>query len=158
MVYLVWDNYFNDKKNDAGGSEGQEAAQVDGGGNDKELEKDEEATEKIEKERVPQYDGDDPNVSEALTGAITYAGVNGGKLIVRVNIDQYLEEGTCGLVLSRGGAELYSESASVVGGPSTSTCEGFDVPVDELGNGEVRIIVNLESGSKKGEIMGGVTI
>lgn len=155
VAYLVWDNYFNDKKAD---SNNQETLQEDKK-KEKEVEKSKDDEEVVvEKEKVVQYDGEDPNKKDALTGVITYAGVNGNTLMIRVNIDQYLEEGVCGLELRRGGVSVYNKESGIAGGPATATCEGFDVPVEGLGGGNTAIIINLSSGGKTGEIIGEVAL
>ena len=152
IVYLVWDNYFNDKKEDNGG---QDTVQVNEGQN-KEASSAEEET--VEKKKVEQYDGEDPNKADTLSGVVTYAGVNNDVLMVRVNIDQYLEDGECALTLSRGGSNIYSSIAEIVGGPSTASCAGFDVPVSGLGGGATEININLKSGERSGVIYGEVNI
>ena len=108
----------------------------------------------VEKEAVNQYDGDNPNTANDLSGAVTYAGINGANLVIRVNIDQYLSSGTCELTLARSGATIYSSIANIGGGAATSTCEGFDVPVSNLGGGAVDIIINLSAEGRSGVIRG----
>lgn len=102
-----------------------------------------------------QYDGADPNQGEALTGSITAARFDGDKLIVRLNIDQYLSSGTCELALSDGTNQL-QKSANLVPSAATSTCEGFDVASSELSNFSrpLNININLTSGNKTGLITG----
>ena len=116
------------------------------------------AEKAVAEKKVVQYDGEDPNVAEELSGVVTYAGVVDGKLMIRVNIDQYLGEGKCELVLSRDGGEIYQTKANIVGGASTATCEGFDIPVMELSSGKADIKVKLSSGGKTGTIKGEVNI
>ena len=41
------------------------------------------------KDKYDEYAGEDPNEREDLTGVVTYAGVNGNNLMIRVNIDQH---------------------------------------------------------------------
>ena len=149
MVYLVWDSYFKDKDDEASEPESEQVEGLDEGDDVEEGE-----VELVEKQKVEQYEGDDPNEAEVLSGVVTYAGVNGSNLMVRVNIDQYLDSGECELSIMRNGAALYSDVASVVGNVSTATCEGFDVPVSELGNGTIDIIINVQSGDKVGTISG----
>lgn len=157
MCYFVWDAYFRDKteKPGDGGSEVQVA------GDDKEDKKEEievKSDGSTEKPKVEQYDGDDPNTLTGLTGVLTYAGVSNGYLRLRVNIDQYLSSGTCILVLSRNGNQIYSDYTNIVDSASTSTCEGFDVLASELGTGGLQIKITLASGDKNGVITGEATI
>lgn len=158
---IVWQNNEGGiKDNESGVSdnmveeEKQKMADKDNGQSDDEKF----AEEEVEKKKVTQYEGGDPNVAEELTGAVTYAGVTDGVLMVRVSIDQYLSEGVCELTLVQGGASIYSDTASIVGDVSTATCEGFDVPVGGLGGGNVEININLNADGKSGVIRGEASI
>ena len=153
MVFLVWDSYFREKDDKA---DEQETEQVEEVEENDEIE--EEKMEVTQKQKVEQYEGDDPNEAEELSGVVTYAGVNGDKLMIRVNIDQYLDSGECKLSLSRNGTIIYNDVASVVGSASTSTCEGFDVPIGGIGSGAVNIVINVQSGGKVGAISGEANI
>ena len=84
--------------------------------------------------------------------------MNNGKLMIRVNIDQYVSSGTCTLGLRREGMNIYSAEALITDGASTSTCEGFDISTDELGNGTTNIIIYMEGDGKTGEIQGRVDL
>ena len=157
VVYLVWDSYFKekDKKTDNGQQETQRVEE-------KEKEKLEEIVPEAKEEessedegkKVVQYEGEDPNKSESLSGVVTYAGVNGDKLMIRVNIDQFLDDGECVLSLIQNEATIYSDTASVVGGAATATCEGFDVPVGQIGSGDVEIKIIVSASEKTGTISG----
>ena len=157
VAYLVWDSYFREKDRKTGNGQ-QETQRV--GEKEKEkleemvLEAKEEESSEDEGKKVVQYEGEDPNKSESLSGVVTYAGVNGDKLMIRVNIDQFLDDGECVLSLMRNGATIYSNMASVAGGAATATCEGFDVPVAQLGNGGVEIKIMVNAGKKTGVISG----
>lgn len=105
-----------------------------------------------------QFEGGNPNQNTAITGAITYVGVNDKELVIRVNIDQYLNGGTCNLVLSRGGVDIYGKEAKIIDSASTSTCEGFNVPLKELSSGNYQIRINLSSERKTGLITGEASI
>lgn len=122
-------------------------------------ETEEEYSERMaEQKRIKQYEGEDPNKAEELSGAVTYAGVNNGILIIGINIDQFLSSGNCALSLVRGGSEIYSANASIVAEVSTSTCDGFNIPIGSLGNGATEIIIKLSSGGKTGTIRGEVNL
>ena len=154
VCYLVWDSYFRDKPEpEASETSGiveseEQKNNVDG----------EFTGEGPEKKKVEQYDGDDPNLATDLSGVVTYAGVNNGVLMIRVNIDQYLDSGKCELTLTRGGATIHNSIASIIGSASTSTCEGFDVAVGELGGGNVEINIKLEANGRTGSIRGEANI
>ena len=154
VAYLVWDAYFRDKNDDQGETSGGQMEVVE----NKASETTAEVEDVVEKPKTVQYDGEDPNELEELSGAVTHAGVAGDNLMIRVNIDQYLEEGSCELELARDGATIYNSMTGIVGNVATATCEGFDVPVSEVGGGEFEIIINLDAGGKVGVIRGEVSI
>ena len=102
-----------------------------------------------------QNDGEDPNTLDSLTGTVTTARVSGSNLILRVNINQYLTAGTCNLILThQASGATYAASANLIASASTSTCEGFDIPVSELSSGTYGIKINIASGDKTGIITG----
>lgn len=158
MCYFVWDAYFRDKTTDAPETEEVETKKNEIKQSDEEEEDNKVVEEIKEEKKVEQYDGDDPNNANSLSGVVTYAGVNGGNLMIRVNIDQYLSSGQCKLSLIRNGTAIYNSTVSIVNSASTATCEGFDVPVSELGGGGVTILINIVSGERNGSIQGEVSI
>ncbi len=160
VCYFVWNEYFNDTEK-GGVKEDAVVEEVDVEGDDKEeseVVEEEKEEEIIEKEKVIQYEGDDPNEAEELTGVVTYAGVSGSNLIIRVNIDQFLNGGNCELNLLRNGQVIYGDTASVIGSAATATCEGFNVPVAEVGNGGVEIVIKISSEGRGGTIRGEANI
>ena len=154
VCYMVWNSYFRDKT-EPETSETSDNTESEEQKNDSEAEL---TSEEPEKKKVEQYDGDDPNNAQDLSGVVTYAGVNNGVLMIRVNIDQYLDSGKCELTLTRGGATIYSSIASIIGSASTSTCEGFDVPAEGLGNGITEVRIEVSDGDKSGTIMSEVSL
>ena len=154
VCYLVWDNYFRDKTPEKPGDNSKETTKVE------EVKKSEpeQETEVVEKEKVKQYEGEDPNVADDLTGVVTYAGVNGNELMIRVNIDQYLAGGSCKLTLLQDGAAVYSDTAEIIDSASTATCAGFNVPVANLSSGETGIRIELDASGKRGVIAGEVEL
>ncbi|MBR3230847.1 hypothetical protein IKF73_02370 [Candidatus Saccharibacteria bacterium] len=155
VVYLVWVNYFKDEQKIDEGEE--EVVMVE----EKQPEEviDEGQAEVVEKPETVQYEGEDPNVAEELSGVVTYAGVTGEKLMIRVNINQYLSSGTCELrLLLEDDVVVYSDTAGIVSAATTSTCEGFDVPVAGWGAGKYAIIINMTAGEKTGVINGEVKL
>lgn len=107
----------------------------------------------------PAYEGNNANTFDSLTGVITYASVSGDKLLIRTNIDQYLSSGACALTLTNG-TNTFSLSANIIPDASTSTCEGFDVPLSSLSafSGETNIKITLTSGDKSGSLEGVVNL
>ena len=158
ICYLVWNAYFDDKDgvtDDGWVAAGVMEKSVEKSG-EKLGEKDGDSRDEAEavKKKVVQYEGEDPNEAEELTGVVTYAGVNGDNLLVQVNIDQYLSEGSCGLQLLQDGVVVYEDTVEIVAMVSTATCDGFEVPVKSLGGGGYDIVINLVSGGKMGTIRG----
>ena len=154
VCYLVWDNYFRDKKDEENTVEQQSLVE------DKDEVKEDSATEEEtverekEKEQMPAYEGKNPNTNESLTGVVTYAGVSGESLVIRVNIDQYITEGSCELNLVQNGTVVYSDVAGIVGSAATATCEGFNVLTNRLGGGDYGVVIYISSGEKNGVING----
>ena len=119
---------------------------------------DTEEEEKVEKKpEIIQNDGEDPNQLEELTGNLTTSHVSEDKLILRVNIDQFLATGKCFLQLNSGTSTVEKE-ANIISSASTSTCEGFDIPINELKSGKWSIEISLDSNNKTGKITGEVDI
>ncbi len=165
ICYLVWDNYFRDKNNDVGKDSQSEQVvkkETDEGKSEeseKQLEEEPKTEELTEDEKEkPNYDGENPNQSSLLTGVVTRAERMNEQVIVRVNIDQYLGEGSCQLNLKKDSDVIYSMTASIVSSAATATCEGFDVPVAEIGGGDFAIEIVVESGEKTGVINGEVNV
>lgn len=162
---LIWKNFGAKGESQESGGAGQsvetkpEDENKDESGSEKKEEaKAEEGKVDTGKEEIKQFDGSDPNVGEKLTGVITYAGVNDGSLMVRVNIDQYLASGTCKLELLKDGGIVYGETAEVADSAATATCKGFNVAVAGLPSGKINIKILVASGEKTGIIEGEVTL
>ena len=155
ICYLVWDNYFREETPEVK-EPVTEVERIEETNNDKS-----EVVEQVveDEKKTIQYNGEDPNEKMELSGTITYADVLGGRILIRVNIDQYLAEGICELDLLSGGVSVYNNTASIVNSASTATCEGFDVPVvGDIGYGEYEIVIKIKSGDREGIIKGRVEI
>ena len=163
ICYLVWDSYFRDKdekKKDESGTE-QVVNQKEEKGEKPEKQQNEETkTEEVinDEKEEPSYDGENPNQGELLTGVITRSERMNDYLVIRVNIDQYLGEGSCQLILKRDGEIVLTDTVSIVSSAATATCEGFDVPVAEIGEGDYGIEILVNSGDKNGVINGEVGV
>lgn len=152
LLYPIWKNY-TDKKEDKIETVETEKVEVTEEQNDI-VEPDAELGPEAEDKKIPQYDGEDPNLAAELSGAITFADVVDGKLMIRMNIDQYLNDGECRLTLKRGDTVIYNDTVKIASSASTSSCEGFDVPVAGLDTGKVDIVIDLITDDKKGIING----
>lgn len=161
ISFFVAKSFFN-KENTNKPDDGGKSQVVDGGkgGIEKVTPDQGQVTteEGLEDKNIVQYDGDDPNASESLTGVITYSSINDGVLSIRVNIDQYLTEGTCNIYLTQNESTLYSDSVAIIDAASTSTCEGFDISLTEEMTGSIQILIDIFSGEKVGQIAGGVDL
>lgn len=109
------------------------------------------STPEEEKANSPQYEGEDPNESASLSGAITYSAVSGDILTIRTNIDQVVS-GTCTATLSSGG-RVVTKASSIMQDPSSSSCEGFDIPVSELGSGTWKVEIKAQDTTNRSVIL-----
>lgn len=157
VCFLVWDAYFRDNTDDNSEDESVDTVKwVDGGNNNDDAAIVEEA--QVEKKKVVQYEGEDPNLTEELSGVISYAGKSGENVVIRVVIDQYLGEGSCVLELTNDDVVVYSKETSVIPMVSTSSCDGFDIPLSELGSGLFGITIKVKAGEKAGVILGEINV
>jgi cytoskeletal protein RodZ len=85
--------------------------------------------------------------SDKLNIEITHNAINSGKLVLRVNIAQLVNTGTCTLTIGN-----YTATAEVIADPQSSTCQGFDVPTTDFSGKDFKITV--KSGDLTGEVKG----
>ena len=114
-----------------------------------------------EKNTPPKKDSgtDKPVTSSALTGTINFKTVTSDTLALRTTIYQMIDGGDCTLTLTRTtDGKVVTKNAKIVANPSSATCNGFDIPLTELGPGKWSINIILSSGGKSGSIMGEVSI
>lgn len=107
-----------------------------------------------------QYEGENPNNSEGITGYISHNAVSGDVLRLRVVINQMMDNtGNCELILSsKESGSVVKKTTKTVSGPTTGTCEGFDIPISELGSGGWGIEIKIDANGKSGIIRGEVSI
>ena len=88
----------------------------------------------------------DPEDSDATPTTanitITASNQNGSVYQVRTLISVVAREGTCTLKMTRG-TETVAKSSGVQAGPSSSTCQGFDVPTEELSPGKWEMTIGF---------------
>lgn len=105
-----------------------------------------------------QYEGANPNNSSNLTGIINYKSVVNNTLQIRTTINQYLDEGSCILTLNGPNGQTYTNSVNIIANPSSSTCYGFDIPLDliqadqDKRRGEWTINIHMTSGTRTGDL------
>lgn len=109
----------------------------------------------VEKPKVQTHEGG--AATNGLTGVINYKGVAGGDLIIRVTIDQSISGGQCLLKLTKGDKAI-QRTTGIAQNPSSTTCQGFNVPVSELESGVWAIIITVTSGNQTTNITDNITI
>lgn len=78
---------------------------------------------------------------------------------IRLLIDQVVGAGTCSLSMtSTTNGQDYTATANIQAGPSSSTCEGFDIPLSKLGAGNWSATVSVISGNATGSATKEITI
>ena len=90
VTFVIWNNSQEAEQNDEVGiTEVEEVKDTEK--NDGETE--EEYSERMaEQKRVKQYEGEDPNKAEELSGAVTYSGVNNNVLMIQESLITYLRD------------------------------------------------------------------
>ena len=105
-----------------------------------------------------QYEGQDVNQLDKLTGTITYSEKSGDKYRIRVNINQFLKlPGTCKLTVTSGSTVVYTQTVSIISNPSSGSCEGFDIPLSSIPPGDLNIKIEVNANQKTGLIEGRIT-
>lgn len=105
-------------------------------------------------DKTVQFEGEDPNMLDELTGSITRRTVSGGELMVVASIDQYLSsDSNCRLVLKdSAGQEVRSTAAVPVTAEATSSvCGPLTAAVNQL-SGTYTIDIVITSPDKSGHI------
>lgn len=116
------------------------------------------STETTSDKTPKQYEGENANNYANLTGAITYAEVNGADLIIRTTIDQELPtSATCTLTATSGNNST-TEQSGIINNPSSSSCEGFTIPTSRLSSGTWQLEIKVTGNNKSGIITGEVTL
>lgn len=95
--------------------------------------------------------------NETLSIVIPYKNVEGSNLKITAEIDGVLSTGTCTLTLKNNSVTI-EKTASVTTYASSSTCQGFSVPVSELPSGTWSISLQVISGDKSGTVTAEVSI
>jgi len=89
---------------------------------------------------------------------ITAANQNGSILQIRALIGAVENTGVCTLTLTSTGKTTVTKTADTQALASTSTCQGFDIPVSELSTGTWNILIQYSSPSLTGSVTQDVTI
>lgn len=97
---------------------------------------------------LPPVTDEATNTSTVLVD-ITSTSQDGTIYKIGVLIQAQLSSGQCTLTLKKG-TQIYTSSVDIQALPSTSTCKGFNVPLDQLSAGKWMATVNVVSGSTNG--------
>ena len=100
---------------------------------------------------TPQYSNQDGSASTSAstssTGKVSFSAIqNGSSVRVNVTIHQLWSSGTCTLSITNKSIST-SKKAAIQTMPSYSTCQGFSIPVSELGAGVWKINLTVTNGS-----------
>ena len=100
---------------------------------------------------TPQYSNQDGSASTSAstssTGIVSFSAIqNGSSVRVNVTIHQLWSSGTCTLSITNKSIST-SKKAAIQTMPSYSTCQGFSIPVSELGAGVWKINLTVTNGS-----------
>ncbi len=88
---------------------------------------------------VPQADG-----KSVIQVDITAANQNNTTFQVRTSIGAVTGSGTCTLRINQGD-RIFTATSSVQALPTTTTCQGFDTPMSELGPGRWTVSLRFEN-------------
>lgn len=106
-------------------------------------------------DKTPQYEGEDPNLLDKLTGVIVYKDIDTENQVLHsaVTIDQYLQSnGQCIYNLKHDGVVMRTASAVAYPDVTTSVCGPFDLSLDGLSPGNYEIEVVMTGDDKRGII------
>lgn len=98
------------------------------------------------------------DTTDTLDVTITSANQNSGVLQVRSLVTPLIGVGTCALRLERSGYTSIVKTASTQNLSSSSTCQGFDIPIATLSSGAWAITLTVTSAGTSGKATSEVTI
>lgn len=101
------------------------------------------------KEKVADQAKDDSNTAPKTSTValdITAANKSSDTLLIRTLIQTITSSGTCSLTMSGPGGASYTATAGVQANASTSTCQGFNVPLSSLSEGKWKITIDFKDG------------
>lgn len=85
-----------------------------------------------------------PDSSKSKVGMeITAANQTGETFVIRTMIQTVTTEGSCSLIMTGPNGKRYTQSVGVQAGPSSSTCQGFNIPMSALSPGAWSISVQF---------------
>lgn len=111
-------------------------------------------------EKTIQYEAENPNRLNELSGFITSALQDDTNLYINAMIAQYLKaDATCSLTLKGTNTDFtYTSTVRALPDVTTSNCEEFIVPITNLVPDYYQITIDLSSAEKQGIITRGVQV
>ena len=97
------------------------------------------------------------NTPEGLSGSITALSQGASNLEVRVLINSITDEGECKLTITKG-STVIEKVSSIQPQSSSSTCEGFSIPLSDLSAGSWEVEINISSAGRSTTLNGDIAI
>jgi hypothetical protein len=92
-----------------------------------------------------------PSTTQQNTLGVTITTVQPGQTVyIRAIIDSVISSGTCTLTMTGPNSKAYSATAPVQAMASSSTCQGFNVPMANLASGSWKITIAVTDGTHTG--------
>lgn len=109
--------------------------------------------------KVKQYEGENANTMEGLTGYVSYQDVDEARNVsLYTVIDQNISQGTCTLNLKQGDHVVYTTSVAAHVDATTSICDPFNFSAAQLSPGAYQIEIQLSGDNKTGIIKSEVNL
>ena len=109
------------------------------------------------KSEIVKQDSTPSQPTAALNLSVTASQQNGETVQIRTLIDNVVASGTCQIELTQRSKKV-SKSVPLQALPSSSTCQGFDIPTSELGAGLWEFSITATSDSASGNVNGTVVV
>ncbi len=120
----------------------------------------EEATDIGDEKNIPQYEAENPNTLENLTGSVVYTDTDAqtGTITTMVSIDQYLYNGgTCELKVKSSDSVLATVSSPIIADVTTSHCGPITATLSQLA-GTYELEITLSADNKTGLVTTNINI
>lgn len=103
--------------------------------------------------KVKQYEGENVNHSNELSGSISYQDVDANKNVtLYTTIDQIVNSGSCALNLKQGNKVLYSTTVTAHADITTSICDPITFSAAQIPSGTYQIEIQISGDNKTGII------
>jgi len=98
------------------------------------------------------------DTTSTVTVVITSAQSSGQNFMVRTTVDTVNSTGSCTLTMKDTSGHSYQATAQVQALASSSTCQGFTVPLSSLSSGTWNVTIKYTDGSTSGQATKEVTL